>query len=173
MPIIPSILWLIQLRGCGYRMGCSGQPYTRPTAVYLDWNTAASLTSSVLIIYDSMVWEYWRYAMHFVIPGRPGIPGARESREWRLCIPDSREWKNRSGNANPIGEWWCHPLDDAVQLLEWHSRLHQLVEASGAHPIGGPHGLEGSSSVLLCAGSSLLLCECAGSLEVVDLPFNR
>ena len=29
------------------------------------------------------------------------FPGARESREWRLHIPDSREWKNRPGNAFP------------------------------------------------------------------------
>jgi len=30
------------------------------------------------------------------------FPGARESRAWRLCIPDSREWKNRPGNVNPM-----------------------------------------------------------------------
>jgi len=30
------------------------------------------------------------------------FPGAWESREWRLHIPDSREWKNRSGNAFPM-----------------------------------------------------------------------
>jgi len=30
------------------------------------------------------------------------FPGARESREWHLEIPDSREWKYRSGNAFPI-----------------------------------------------------------------------
>ena len=32
------------------------------------------------------------------------IPYVRQTWEWRLRIPASREWKNRSGNANPSTE---------------------------------------------------------------------
>ena len=63
------------------------------------------------------VWEYWHYAMHFIIPGCPGM--------MRLCIPNSREWKNRPGNANPSTQG---VLMYAVQ----HSRNLKLVHKNNA-----------------------------------------
>ena len=43
------------------------------------------------------VWQHWRHAMHFIIPGRPGFP------QIASCpFPNSREWKNMSSNGFPI-----------------------------------------------------------------------